>query len=254
MKSKQQASMAKPGAYGLLTGAGLATLFAMAVPAKAFDEVNWVWDADVTTTVTTAADAITEVLPTGLNQAENDQQTLGSSLATSNVTGVDNALVSGLTGAAPITDLAAVDTTATAMGNSASVDSDVQVNYDSKQVFGGVDVSLAAPLLGDIADLTVPGTVTATSSAIGILNASVDSGATGVANNLTVNLETTSDQDAFAIGNNEQTAVALISSTSLVDVVSFGGFADLGTLENAAVSSAATSVGNNFGVTIDGIN
>ncbi|SDB25135.1 hypothetical protein SAMN02982931_01951 [Bauldia litoralis] len=198
--------------------------------------------------------AATDLVPTGLNQAENEQQTLGAATATSNITGIDNALLGGLTGGAPITDLAAVDTTATAMGNSGAINSDVAINYDSVQVFGGVDVALAAPLLGDIADLSIPGAVTASSSAIGILNASVDSQAIGVGNSLSVDLETTSDQDAFAIGNNEQTALATITSTSLVDVVSFGGFADLGTLDNPAVNSAATAIGNNFSVSVDGIN
>lgn len=204
--------------------------------------------------VARSAFAATDLVPTGLNQAENEQQTLGAATATSNITGIDNALLGGLTGGAPITDLAAVDTTATAMGNSGAINSDVAINYDSVQVFGGVDVALAAPLLGDIADLSIPGAVTASSSAIGILNASVDSQAIGVGNSLSVDLETTSDQDAFAIGNNEQTALATITSTSLVDVVSFGGFADLGTLDNPAVNSAATAIGNNFSVSVDGIN
>ncbi|GKX33597.1 MAG: hypothetical protein MnENMB40S_12150 [Rhizobiaceae bacterium MnEN-MB40S] len=238
----------------LITSSAMMLFIAATGTANAFDEVNWVWNADVATTVTTAASSITDVTPTGLNQAENEQQTLGALTSTGNVTAVDNALISGLTGAAPITDLAAVETSASALGNSASIESDVQVSYDSIQTFGGVDVALAAPLVGDIADLSLPGTVTSSSSAIGILNASVDSSATGVANNLTVNLETTSDQDAFGIGNNEQTALAIVSSTSLVDAVSFGGFADLGTLDNAVVKSVSTAVGNNFGVTIDGIN
>ena len=239
----------------LLGGAAIAAMLAgVSYPAQAFDEVTWIWNADVTTNISTAVSAATDLVPTGLNQAENEQQTLGAATATSNITGIDNALLGGLTGGAPITDLAAVDTTATAMGNSGAINSDVAINYDSVQVFGGVDVALAAPLLGDIADLSIPGAVTASSSAIGILNASVDSQAIGVGNSLSVDLETTSDQDAFAIGNNEQTALATITSTSLVDVVSFGGFADLGTLDNPAVNSAATAIGNNFSVSVDGIN
>ncbi|MCD1636950.1 hypothetical protein K7H91_24685 [Martelella mediterranea] len=242
----------------LKSSAGLVALsaaLALSTPgAHAFDSVNWVWDAAVTTTVDTAASAITEVMPTGLEQVESEQQALGSMSSVSAVTAIDNALISGLTGAAPVTDLAAIDSSATSMGNSAALTSDVQMAFDAQQSFGGIDVALGAPLVGDIADLSLPGLIDASSSVIGVLNASVDSAATGVANNLTAKLETTSDQDAFAIGNNVQTALATMVSLSTVDAVSFGGFSDLGTLDTPAINSAATAVGNNFSVEIDGIN
>lgn len=239
----------------LLGGVAIAAILAGAsYPAQAFDEVTWIWNADVTTTIETAVTAVTDIAPTGLNQVENEQSDFGTLAATSDVTGVEVEISPDLTGPAPLDDLAVVETKATAMGNSAAIESDVSIQYDSSQIFGGIAVTLTDPVTGDPISAPAPGTITAASTASEILNAAVDSDAVGVANNLTVDLVTTSDQDAFAIGNNVQMAEAAITSTSMVDAVTIGAYSDLGTLDSPVVSSNAASLGNNFAVAIDGIN
>ena len=222
---------------GLLAGASAIAILAVANPAKAFDEVIWTWDANVNTSIDTMTTAITELTPTGLNQAENEQETIGSVSSDSGITGFSNNLDANLSGPNPTSDLAAIETGSTAMGNSASISSDVQINYDSEQVFAGLDPA-------------TPGTVSAMSSASTILNASVDSSATAVANNLTVDLDYKTSDDAIAIGNNVQSASVSASATSSVDSVTLDGFSGLGTMSNPAVSSNATAVGNNFSVDV----
>ena len=86
------------------------------------------------------------------------------------------------------------------------------------------------------------------------MNGTVDSGATAIANNMTADLVTTSGSDAFLIGNNIQTAYAVATASSLVDGVAFTDVNGLGTLVDPAVSSVSTALGNNLGVTIDGLN
>lgn len=226
-----------------------AIVIAAAAPAAAFDTVTWNWNADVISTVTTNAVGDVVVAPTGLEQVESEQTALGDFAATSSTLGVTNDVISlsGLT----LDDVVAVETTASALGNSATLESDVSVQYDSSQTFGGVDLSLLGT---GLLEVSLPGTLLATSTTTGVVNGTVDSDATAVANNFTADLVTTSDQDAFLIGNNVQTAFATIGSTSLVDVVSFTDVSGLGTLVDPAVSSVSTAVGNNIGVTIDGIN
>ncbi|MBS1302700.1 hypothetical protein [Loktanella sp. SALINAS62] len=217
-----------------------------AAPAMAFDTVTWNWNADVISSVTTNAVSDVVVAPTGLEQVEVDQTSLGDFASTSSSLGITNDVVSlsGLT----LDDVLAVETSSTVLGNSAALEADVSTQYDAIQTFGGVD-----PLLGTL-DVSLPGTLTASSTTIGVINGTVDSDATSLANNFTADLVTTSGSDAFLVGNNVQTAYAVGTSTSLVDLVSFTDVTGLGTLVDPAVSSVATSIGNNIGVTIDGIN
>ena len=226
-----------------------AIVIAAAAPAAAFDTVTWNWNADVISTVTTNAVGDVVVAPTGLEQVESEQTALGDFAATSSTLGVTNDVIS--LSRLTLDDVVAVETTASALGNSATLESDVSVQYDSSQTFGGVDLSLLGT---GLLEVSLPGTLLATSTTTGVVNGTVDSDATAVANNFTADLVTTSDQDAFLIGNNVQTAFATIGSTSLVDVVSFTDVSGLGTLVDPAVSSVSTAVGNNIGVTIDGIN
>ncbi len=213
--------------------------------AMAFDTVNWVWDATVTSTVDTTALSDIAVAPTGLAMTENDQSTYGTITSTSLVTAVDNLIIPLIDGNA-VDDLAAVESTATSVGNNAAIESDVSTQTDSTQVYAGVDATLG------VLDATLPGAVTATAGAVGILNATVDVDATAVGNNLTMDLVTISDQDAFAITNNEQLSVALVTSTATADGVVFDGINGMGTDGTVDVSAAATSVGNNLSVTVDG--
>lgn len=229
-----------------------ALVLAIASPAFAFDSVTWTWDATVLSDVTTGAVSDISVAPTGLEQIETEQTALGDFTALGSTIGVTNDVINlgGLT----LDDVAAVNTSASALGNSGSLNSDVSTQFDSTQLYGGASLAVGTGLTGGLVDVSVPGLLTSTATTNAIVNATVDNTATGVANNLTADLTTTSDQDAFMIGNNVQTAYAVGTSTSTVDLVSFTDVNGLGTLVDPAVSSVATSVGNNLGVTIDGIN
>lgn len=221
-------------------------------PALAFDSVNWNWDADVTSTVNTDAVSQINVSPAGIQQVETSQNALGSMSAIS----ANTAISSPLTGLLGLTsgDLVGVSTVATAVGNSASLDSDVSMAFDAYQAFSGVGATLAVPLTGTIADITLPGTILASATTTTVLNGTVDSQATGVGNNLVANLETTSDQDSFLLGNVVQTSAAIVTTDSTVSGVTYSPMTGLGSLTDPAVSSSATSVGNNIGVTLNGIN
>lgn len=213
--------------------------------ALSFDTINWNWDADVQSTVTTDATSNIEVNPTGLAQTENDQETYGSLDAVSAVTGVDNLVIALLDGN-PVEDLASVESVAAAVGNNAAITADVSMQTDSSQTFAGVDVSLDPLNVGAL----LPGSILAASSVIGVTNTTVDSSATGVANNLSIDLDTMSDQDSFAITNSDQLAVALVSTISTVDGALYEGFNGMGTTDSPTVSSAATSLGNNLSITV----
>lgn len=230
-----------------------ALVLAIASPAFAFDSVTWTWDATVLSDVTTGAVSDVAVAPTGLEQIESDQTALGDFTATGSSLAVLNDPLAGLSGI-ELDNIAAVNTSASALGNSASLSSDVSTQFDSTQLYGGANLAVGTGLTGGLVDVSVPGLLTSTATSNLITNATVDNTATGVANNLTADLTTTSDQDAFMVGNNVQTAYAVGTSTSLVDAVTFTSANGLGTLVDPAVSSVATSIGNNIGVTIDGIN
>ncbi|EPE2697149.1 hypothetical protein ACSHDS_004105, partial [Vibrio alginolyticus] len=174
----------------------------------------------------------TDVTPTGLTMVENEQDMVGSVLATSSIIGAENISLDPLLGGQT-----SVESTATAVGNNASISSDVQMDIDSSQSFAGDDLLLI-------------GNINATSSVLGTINASVDSAATAVANNMSMDLTTTSDQDAFMLANNVQSSSANINSLSTVDVALTTDYS--GT--DPFVSSSATSVGNNLDVKVDGIN
>lgn len=224
----------------------IAAASVMAAPAAlSFDTINWNWDADVQTTVTTDALSNIAVTPTGLAQTENDQETYGSLDATSLVTVVDN-LVIPLVGGNAVGDLASVESVATSVGNNAAITADVSIQTDSSQTFAGVGLTLDPLNVGAL----LPGSILATSSVIGVTNTTVDSSATGVANNLSITLDPATDQDSFALTNSDQLAVALVSTISTVDGAVYDGFTGMGTLDSPTVSSAATSVGNNLSITV----
>lgn len=223
---------------------------AAATPAHAFDTINWNWDADVQTSIVTTATSAVAVVPTGLEQVESEQLSLGAYSSSASTIGVTNSLtsLSGLT----TDDLVSIETSAVAVGNSAVLQSTVSTNFDVNQTFGGADLSLGTGLTGTLLDISLPGTINADATTIGIVNALVDNTATGVANNLTVTLNPATDQDAFLLGNNVQTAVAAVTSTSVVDLVSFSDVSGIGAINAPAVTSAATSIGNNLAVSIIG--
>ncbi len=217
--------------------AAIAIMTTMGATAHAFDEVNWVWNADVVTTVDTSAVAITELAPTGLNQAENEQEMRGSISSGSTIDEFGSLPDLAVLDPLVPSETTMVESDAQSMGNSASINSSVQINYDSNQIFAGLDPDTA-------------GSVTADSSITNITNAMVDTSAMAVANNLTVGLEYATSDDAIAIGNNVQSAMADVSATSSGEAISITGLSLLSGGENQSVISAATAVGNNFSVNV----
>jgi hypothetical protein len=199
-----------------------------------------------------------------------------------------------LTGEVPVvaaTDLDAVDlpsvvSTATAVANNQSIESDVALNiHDAQFVFGGFNgengdseelddlsrVLSQAPdtgnthtdILGGLTmaaalGLITPSSITATSDVSDIINASVDSTATAIGNNLDVEVNASTPGDAFALADVTQFTYADLDATSSVSEVSvnnydgFGG-AGMGSLAEAQiplVKSAATAVGNNMAIKV----
>lgn len=172
-----------------------------------------------------------------------------------------------------LTELPSVVSAATAVANNTSISTDVAVQLHEGQftfnttgdtgegtlaalanadLTGGNRHQTVAGLLtlaalsGDI----VPANVTATSTVSDILNATVDSTATAVANNLTVNVEPKSGADALLIGDVVQFSFANVSATSDVSAVSVNSYTNLGALDRAIVNSVATAVGNNKSITV----
>lgn len=200
-----------------------------------------------------------------------------------------------------LTELPEVVSTATAIANNVSIDSDVMVEiHEGQYVFGGSNfgddpgsfpgtgfggdgISLASledgETFGDndnkLADaagvLTVlallnviePAEISATSQVDDILNASVDSAATAVANNKSITIEAKVADDAVLMGDITQFAYA---NTSALSQVGFGAcdqecggmaygvevnnYTNLGALDRPLVSSVATAVGNNLSISV----
>ncbi len=173
-------------------------------------------------------------------------------------------------------DLPSIESAATAVANNQSITSSVGVNlHDAQYNFGGFGVDggstqiplgdpgsafnatenthtnllLSAGLSGALGIIT-PGMVTATSTVSEISNASVDSAATAVGNNLSVDLAAFTADDAFVLADLTQFNYADVSASSSVTGVSIDNYANLGVLEEPLISSVATAVGNNASITV----
>ena len=115
---------------------------------------------------------------------------------------------------------------------------------------GNSNLSLAMELLSAAADGNIiPANVTATSDVSDILNASVDSSATAVANNLNVDLAARTDGDSVLLGDITQVAFADVSASSTVNNVSVSNYSNLAAI-NPLVNSTATAVGNNVSIKV----
>lgn len=185
-------------------------------------------------------------------------------------------------------DLPKVSSVATAVGNNQNIESSVSIElHDGQYLFGGFSEvppteenplsnifepdgtgnshsnALANLVYAGSLGLITPASVSADSTVTGILNASVDSQATAVGNNMNIELNAVSADDAFMIADVTQFSYAGITATSLVDDVTLEGYSELGTagmgpcggcLEGdpqiPLVNSVATAVGNNFSVKI----
>ncbi len=180
-----------------------------------------------------------------------------------------------------ITELPEVLSTATAVANNASVDSAVMVELHVGQfafalpdegdepstpvgvaaLNGGGNVFLdTAGLLtvGALLGVIEPTQITAESQVWNITNASVDSAATAVANNLQINLEPQAFGEDVLIADITQFALADVSAFSTVSSVSVSNYTNLGAFGvgdgldtgPSLVSSVATAVGNNLSITV----
>lgn len=182
-------------------------------------------------------------------------------------------------------DLPEVVSAATAVGNNQSIDSTVSMElHDAQFLWGGFADAGTANGTGSLDDvlsvtpdggntytdaaafltfsgalgLITPASVSANSSVSDITNASVDSNATAVGNNMDLTLAAISPDDALVIGDITQFAYADVSATSsvsAVEVSNYAGFGDagmgpLGDPQHPLVNSVATAVGNNFSLSV----
>jgi hypothetical protein len=168
------------------------------------------------------------------------------------------------------TELPEVVSAATAVANNQSLESDVSMQlHDTQVVFGGfnsesdpsesnalqntgntgLSAALAMVVAGSEGIIT-PATVQATSTVSDILNATVDSAATAVANNANVELAAATPDDAFLMADYTQAAFANVSAASSVTNVSLNSYTNLGTIDRPIVNSVATAVGNNMNIKV----
>lgn len=315
-----------------------------ASPAKAFENVGWDWNLDMSGTYNTTLELELDLVPAGLIVMEKTQLQIGDVTAESivkdvkNKPGSDNGGVvnvdenyifntmsdddsdpSTLDPAGPVSgdqleaslvggtvdegsdevelefnvagqifvpaeggldgvDLPSVESAATAVGNNQSITTTTALQlHDAQFLFGGftdgkenqilpsADINtvngdeeepsgnfhnelMVAMLSGGLDGLIEPATVSANSKVKDIYNASVDSAATAIGNNMDINLNAITNADALMLADIHQVSYADITATSKVKDVDAFNYANLGALEGPLVSSTATAVGNNFSI------
>lgn len=266
----------------LLAGAALSLL--VAGPALAFDSVDWNWDADIYEKIYKNVDIKLKLEPTGMIMIEGMQIQTGAVSATSNVSNVWNSQPGGKHkkwfqphSFDAETHLGLVTSAATAVGNNFSVEGDAIVQLHYGQELSGV---------GQFPNRTLTN-VSATSNVSNIGNLMVDSAATAVGNNMSIDIasvEPEMDMDDLAkkppsppkppsygvdpvttnrlvIAELNQLSLANVSATSNVSNVHLANYRNLGGLEipgvdgadpviRPVVSSVATAVGNNLSVKV----
>jgi hypothetical protein len=161
---------------------------------------------------------------------------------------------------AAATELGSITSAATAVANNLSIDSDVALQLHIGQFAvggssgegegqgvslpetGNSNLSIAAALGALILDGSIDkAKIKAKSTVSGILNATVDSAATAVANNVAVSMA----PNGLLIGDVTQLAYADVKAVSKVSDVTLNNYTGLGSLTRPIVSSVATAVGNN---------
>lgn len=160
-------------------------------------------------------------------------------------------------------ELGTVSSAATAVANNLFDDSDVALQLHIGQFAvgartGGTDGAL--PPLTENSNLSTAtalalliyegafqkAKIDAKSSVAGVGNATVDSAATAVANNLSVTMA----PNSLFLGDATLLAFADVAATSKVSNVTLAGFTGLGGLARPIVASLATAVGNNASISI----
>ena len=166
-----------------------------------------------------------------------------------------------------LTELPSVVSAATAVANNTSITSDTSIELHEGQFVFNVDEGSLSDVRGVNSDnsnleaaavlgvLALTGNlessdIKATSTVSDILNASVDSSATAVANSLSVSLTPATPADSLVIADIVQFAFADVTAKSDVTEVSLNGYTNLGSLTSPIVSSVATAVGNNKTITV----
>lgn len=181
-------------------------------------------------------------------------------------------------------DLPLINSVATAVANNQSIEGGVALAlHDAQFVFGGfgeggegdiegflaslpdqgnthTEIALALTLAG-AAGLISPSEVSATSTVTDPLNAMVNSEATAIANNMSVELASLLEGEAYFMGDVTQFAYANVDATSTVEgmtlenYIGFGeaglgplGLDDVGQVP--VLNSVATAIGNNFSMKI----
>jgi hypothetical protein len=170
-----------------------------------------------------------------------------------------------------LTELPEVVSTATAVANNSSITSSVAVEmhegqfaFDTCRECGGTvgidglygatynthtNLALALTYAASFG-LIAPADITATSWVFNILNATVDSTATAVANNKSITIEPATPGDALLMADITQFAYANVSAYSQVNNVNVYNYTNLGVLGRPLVNSVATAVGNNLNITV----
>jgi hypothetical protein len=157
-----------------------------------------------------------------------------------------------------LTDFPSVVSTATAVANNSSIDSDVAIQLDSSQLaWGGFNTeetpeqTLISAFLGDQLGSMVSGDVTALSSVSDILNASVNSAATAVVNNQQIGIAATDPADGLVIADVTQFSYNRVVATSTVANVTLNSYLNLGLVDDPQIASNATAVGNNMAIIVN---
>jgi hypothetical protein len=155
-----------------------------------------------------------------------------------------------------LTELPEVISEATAVGNNTTINTDTAVELHEAQILVGsvefptgedTDISDGISVLG----LGVtPAEISASSEVYNILNASVDSSATAVGNNLAINIEA-AGPDRLLMADVTQISVANVTATSDVHDINLYNYTNLGAIDRPIASSVATAVGNNKSITVN---
>lgn len=148
-----------------------------------------------------------------------------------------------------LTELPEVVSSATAVANNTTITADTAVQLHEQQVVVGLDTTFGEDGEPSLDDLTLA-EVSATSTVSDILNASVDSLATAVGNNLSVEIAA-AGPDRLFMADVIQLSAANITATSDVSDVEVSNYLNLGMLDRPMVSSVATAVGNNKSISVN---
>jgi hypothetical protein len=188
---------------------------------------------------------------------------------------LDGVQISGSQAYDALTELPEVISAATAVANNTSITSDTMVElHEGQFAFNvqddgngngeGPPVRFETDAETDNSNLTAAGVlgvlaisgdlvtsqISANSTVSEILNATVDSSATAVANNISISMEPKSPGDSVLLADIVQFAYADVTATSSVSNVSLNNYTNLGLLDRPIISSVATAVGNNKSISV----